>query len=233
MRRPVVFAGPSVYGRKAELFAGLDMRPPAGRGDVLRATAEGVPAIGLIDGLYETRAAVWDKELLFALWSGIPVFGAASMGALRAAECAAFGMIGVGGIFAEYARGLRASDADVAVMHAPAELDWQPLTLALVDAEAALAAMVVDGLISPAEHRPLVERARDMHFKVRTWDAILPDARLAALAASYPSRKAADAAELLRVLQRGAFRRPQPFAFNMTGYVNQLAHELGIEQRLP
>lgn len=228
MTLPVVFAGPSVHGLPPSHFTGLDMRPPAGRGDVLSAVAEGVPAVGLIDGLYETQPAVWHKEILYALRVGIPVFGAASIGALRAAECAAFGMIGVGGIFAEYANGSRTADADVAVLHAPAELTHEPVTVALVDAEAALAAMAADGHFEAEERDRLIDRARGLHFKLRSWPAILPDPRLAALAARYPGRKASDAVELLRLLQRGAFPRPQPFAFSATGHLGRLARELGI-----
>ena len=99
-RPPVVFAGPSVHGLGRHNLAGLDLRPPAGRGAILRAAADGAPAIGLIDGIYESEPAVWHKEILYALGRGIPVLGAASMGALRAAECAAFGMKGIGSIFA-------------------------------------------------------------------------------------------------------------------------------------
>lgn len=101
---------------------------------------QGARTIGLIDGLYGDCAAVWHKEILFALSSGIAVFGAASMGALRAAECEAFGMIGIGDIFEAYRDSHRVSDADVAVSHAPGELGYRPLTIALVDAEATLAA---------------------------------------------------------------------------------------------
>ena len=61
--------------------------------------------IGLVDGRYEDIAAVWHKEILYAIEQGALVFGAASMGALRAAECADFGMIGVGAVFERYRSG--------------------------------------------------------------------------------------------------------------------------------
>src|SRR5262245_4299213 len=113
----------------------LDMRPPAACGDILRAVRDGARAIGLIDGLFGDSPSVWHKEILAALAEGIPVYGAASMGALRAAECHRFGMIGVGRIFSEYRDGLRVADSDVAVVHGPAEVRYRPLTEALVDVE--------------------------------------------------------------------------------------------------
>ncbi|RUX88390.1 hypothetical protein EN930_18015 [Mesorhizobium sp. M7A.F.Ca.CA.004.11.2.1] len=74
----------------------FDIAPPARCGDVMRAVLEGRKVIGLIDGLFESGPAVWHKEILFALDAGCRLLGAASMGALRAAECWQFGMIGIG-----------------------------------------------------------------------------------------------------------------------------------------
>ena len=61
--------------------------------------------IGLIDGYFDGVPAVAHKEILWALDQGIRVLGAASMGALRAAELAPFGMEGVGAIWRDYADG--------------------------------------------------------------------------------------------------------------------------------
>ena len=233
MTRPVVFAGPSIFGR--EVDASLELRPPAGCGDILRAVADGAPAIGLIDGLFETQASVWHKEILYALWIGVPVLGAASMGALRAAECAAFGMVGIGGIVAEYLSGARTADSDVGVAHAPAELGYAPLSVALVDAEATLAALVAVGQLAAAEGATLLDSARGMHFKLRTWETVLegwPDEVIAA-AAAQPSRKQADAMALLDAMRRGDFPAPPRFELNVTGYLTGLAHDLGLELRAP
>ncbi len=46
------------------------------------------------------------------------------MGALRAAECTIFGMTGVGVVYGDYASGVRTSDADVAINHAPEEMGF-------------------------------------------------------------------------------------------------------------
>ena len=55
--------------------------------------------IGIIDGYFEIVPTVWHKEILWAMAQGIHVFGAASIGALRAAELDAFGMRGIGRIY--------------------------------------------------------------------------------------------------------------------------------------
>ncbi|MBN8893029.1 MAG: hypothetical protein J0H91_22335 [Rhodospirillales bacterium] len=77
----IVFAGPSLGRFAPSAAARIDLRPPAACGDIARAVALRPRAIGLIDGLFETTASVWHKELVFALAEGIAVYGAASMGA--------------------------------------------------------------------------------------------------------------------------------------------------------
>ena len=104
----LVYVGPTLPAAEvARLAPGVRVLPPAAVGDVLKATRmRGVRRIAIIDGYFERMAAVWHKEILVALERGIAVYGAASMGALRAAELAPFGMIGVGTIAADYARGV-------------------------------------------------------------------------------------------------------------------------------
>jgi hypothetical protein len=175
---PVVFAGPSIDGVDPAELTGLELRPPARCGDVLAATADGARAIGLIDGVFDTVASVWHKEILYSLATGVTVLGAASMGALRAAECAAFGMIGIGTIFAEYHRGERFEDGDVAVIHGPAEFGYRALTEALVNVEATLAGLGRSGLIAADEHDALLDAARKIHFKERSWPGLIEAAGL-------------------------------------------------------
>jgi hypothetical protein len=231
MKRAVAFAGPSIFGIDPALLGGLELRPPAGRGDLLLALADGATAIGLIDGVFDTQPAVWHKEILYALQQRVPVLGAASMGALRAAECAAFGMIGVGGIYEEYANGTRVADADMGVAHAPVELGYQPITVALVDVEATLHSLHREEGVDARLRDRLLQRARTLHFKARTWEAILDDEATGLLdqVLAHPSRKTADAVLLLERMRGGRLKRPAPFALNLTGYLANLADELGIE----
>jgi hypothetical protein len=176
----VLFAGPSLHGTgwAANPASDLDCRAPAGQGDIARAVLEGATAIGLIDGRYEDVAAVWHKEILFAIEQGVQIFGAASMGALRASECADFGMIGIGHVFERYRSGELTDDAAVAQLHAPEELDHAPLTEALVNVEATIRHFRELGAISEEEAERLDSSARALFFKERTYRSVLAHAEL-------------------------------------------------------
>ncbi|HVK84540.1 MAG TPA: TfuA-like protein [Kofleriaceae bacterium] len=113
----LVYVGPTLPAAEvAARLPGARVLPPVAVGDVLRAVKRGgVRRIAIIDGYFERMAAVWHKELLVALARGIEVWGAASMGALRAAELAPFGMRGIGGIYRAFASGELIADDEVAV----------------------------------------------------------------------------------------------------------------------
>jgi hypothetical protein len=177
----VLFAGPSLHGFDFSRAAldGIDCRGPAAQGDIARAVMEGATAIGLVDGRYEDVAAPWHKEILYAIASGVEVYGAASMGALRAAECAEFGMIGVGSVFERYRSGDLTDDAAVAQVHGPAELGYLPLSEALVNVEATIARFRALRAISEEEAVALEGAARALFFKDRTYPEILAEAGLA------------------------------------------------------
>ena len=61
--------------------------------------------IVLIDGSFNQTLAVWHKELVFALLQGVYCIGAASMGAIRAAELDRYGMRGIGKIYDAFRSG--------------------------------------------------------------------------------------------------------------------------------
>jgi hypothetical protein len=235
----VIFSGPSLHGADPALLEGFDVRPPAGCGDVLAAAMSGAKAIGLIDGVFDHALAVWHKEILYAIGEGIPVYGAASMGALRGAECAAYGMIGVGRIFEDYASGRRVADADVGVAHAPAEFGYAPLSLALVDVEATLEAALAADALPPETCAALLQAARRLHFKERTWPDILVGADLtdfspleAVLERHARSQKQEDALALLARMRTDA-GKPAPkadFTLSQSGFFVVLRKR--VEKRL-
>jgi len=165
----IVFAGPSLGGVAREDWPQLDFRPPAACGDIALAIARAPRAIGLIDGCFETCASPWHKEILWGLSKGIDMVGGASLGALRAAELADFGMRGVGRIFEAYRTGLIEDDAEVAVLHGPAEIGYPCLTEALVNVRAALKRALDCGIIARGEETPLLEASSAIFYKDRTW----------------------------------------------------------------
>lgn len=181
----IVFAGPSLGERAPGAPADVVLRPPASCGDIARAVADKPLGIGLIDGYFETRASPWHKEILWALSKGIRVAGAASMGAIRAAEMEAFGMVGIGEIFAAYRDGRLEDDDEIAVLHGPQEVGYAPLSEALVNVRATLAAAQSAGIVGQEGAAAILAGAKALFYKDRTWEAIL--ARCLRRAAAAPS----------------------------------------------
>ena len=139
----IAFAGPCLPRRPdarwRAALEGVELRPPARRGDILRALSQRPRALVLLDGLYYSVPSVTHKELLYAIDSGVLVVGAASMGALRAAEMEAFGMVGLGRVFELFQSGELDGDDEVAMLHTLAEDGYRTITLALVEVRQALA----------------------------------------------------------------------------------------------
>jgi hypothetical protein len=219
----VIFVGPSLPDAAAQVDGTMVIRPPACQGDVVRALEDGAVAIGLIDGQFEFVAPVWHKELLFALSRGAPVFGAASMGALRAVECQAFGMVGVGRIFGDYASGLREEDADVALLHGPAELGYPALSVPLVNVDATLETAIDQALIDREDALRLSQAARRVFFKDRTWRRVAEAADMdmgqvrALVAKAWTDQKRKDAMELIRAIAEAPLQAHMTdWSFNAT-----------------
>lgn len=174
--KDIVFLGPSLPLDAARAICAADYRPPVRMGDVYRAVGEQPRAIAIIDGLFERVPAVWHKEILYALHRGIPVYGGASMGALRAAELDAFGMIGVGSIYRDFATGVLNDDDEVAVAHANADHGYRATSVAMVNLRAGLAAAVKAGVLTPEAVAQLLLRSKARFYPERTWEALLIDA---------------------------------------------------------
>ena len=228
----IVFTGPTLpQAEAAALLDGGTILPPARQGDIWRAVRAHQPvAIALIDGVFFHQPAIWHREILWAMAEGVHVFGAASMGALRAAELAPFGMRGVGRVFDALCDGIWPGfdepfedDDEVAVIHAPAELGHAPLSDAMVDLRDTLLAAIEDGVITTHQGQALAGRLKALPFAERRLPQIvalgagcLDPASLAALRAWLPDgavpRKRLDALALLDQLAQFLGERPEPFA---------------------
>lgn len=207
----ILFAGPSIAGMGHAMPATVQLRPPVQQGDVYLATQEQPAAIAIVDGFFDGVPAVWHKEILWALTRGIPVLGASSMGALRAAEMDRFGMVGIGQIYQAYRDGTLEDDDEVALLHGPAELGYPPLSLAMVNLRATLDAAQVAGVLSDAERTQVTERAKAQFYKIRTWETVLPEPGPLRqwIASNAVDQKQRDAQNLLDLLARRAFEAPQ------------------------
>ena len=216
-----MFIGPSLPLDEArKILPSATYLPPIAQGDLLSLVSSapcGRPwAVGIVDGVFYQSLPVWHKEILAALERGVLVFGSSSMGALRAAECARFGMVGIGEIYRLYATGALTDDDEVALVHAGAEASWRSETEALVNVRATCEAAVTAGRMSPRACEIVIGATKSLWFPERTREAILEAAARAGLAATevstmrdlfegaYVDLKRADALALLEAISGNA-----------------------------
>ena len=187
-----VFLGPSLTLAEARATLDAVYLPPVRQGDVYRAALRYRPrAIGVIDGYFDQVPAVWHKEILWAMAQGIHVFGSASMGALRAAELAGFGMRGVGVIFEAYRSGVLMpfegedfeDDDEVAVVHGPPETGYVAVSEAMVNIRLSLAAAEQTGVIRAATRDAVAAIAKSLFYPQRRYQQVLARAAQQGLAA--------------------------------------------------
>jgi hypothetical protein len=221
--KPYIFLGPSLPLEHARQHLDAVYLPPVAQGDVAALVASSSPSvIGIIDGFFEGVPPVWHKEILLALSKGIAVVGAASMGALRAAELHAFGMQGVGRIFEWYRDGLIDADDEVTLLHAPADLGYRPLSVPLVNMRATFRCAVNEGVISLATSQALIGAARQVFYADRSYPLLLSkapslgiassevDALRRFIAARAVDQKQLDAIEALQAIDALASARSGP-----------------------
>jgi hypothetical protein len=175
----LIFMGPTLPTDTARKTLDAVYLPPVGHGDIYRATLMRPKplVIGLVDGYFRHQPAVRHKEILWAMSEGIHVFGAASIGALRAAELAAFGMIGIGQIYEDYAAGRLEDDDEVAVDHGPQELGYPLLNKPMVDVRATLERARQEGVIGTDCELTLIGIAKEMFYARREYATLLALAR--------------------------------------------------------
>jgi hypothetical protein len=219
----IVFIGPTLNRADAQRELEATYLPPASQGDVYLAARARPWGIGIVDGYFSHVPAVWHKEILWALSRGVHVFGAASMGALRAAELASFGMRGAGKIFADYLAGHLENDDEVAIVHADAASDYRALSDALVNIRATLTAAVDQQVIGPDLHDVLLSEARNTFYQDRSYGRLVREARRRGVAPDELQRferwlpvgavdqKRQDALAMLRDMRATRTAHPGPF----------------------
>lgn len=228
----IIFLGPTLPHELARAECAATYVEPAAQGDIYRAVAEEPFAIGLIDGYFERLPAVWHKEILWALKQGVHVFGAASMGALRAAELARFGMRGVGEIFSAFEHGTLEDDDEVAVAHGERDTGYRATSEAMVNIRATLRQALEARVISEKTQAALVGLGKRLFYPDRSYQLLLarapeagcPTREVEALRAFVThhrvDQKRLDALALLRAVNacvaRGTPPAPATFHFSHT-----------------
>jgi Uncharacterized conserved protein len=145
--------------------------PPASRGDIEKAASEGFKSICLIDGVFFEQCSVGHREILGALRQGIKVFGASSMGALRASEMQSFGMIGIGKVYDLYGKNILESDDEVAIVCDP--FSNRPLSEALVNIRATLEKAEAESILTQEESDLFLKTAIETYYPERTYDFLI------------------------------------------------------------
>ena len=149
---------------------------PIKRGDLNLALNENPDIIAIIDGVFHQNSAVGHKEILKAIDSGIKVFGASSMGALRASELDTLGMTGIGYVYEQYATGNVASDDDVAVMLDSETLE--ALSEPLINMDYVFTNAASENIITQDEKDELIRIAKSTFYPKRNYSQTLNESDL-------------------------------------------------------
>ena len=211
-----VFLGPSLAESSARAELDAVYLPPVSEGDVYRLWRHRPRAIGIVDGYFQHVPAVWHKEIMWVMERGVHVFGAAGLGALRAAELDAFGMRGVGWVYQAFRDGTLDRDDEVAVEHARAEDGYRARSEAMVNVRQTLRAAHEHGIISATTHQALIRTGAALFYQERTWPGLLAAAEAAGTEAA--GTDAADIADVADATELSALRQWLP-----TGRIDQQA----------
>lgn len=210
MTKIIVYAGLSIPFTQAKEILDSDedneviYKRPIQRGDLSLAMRENPDIIAIIDGVFHQNSAVGHKEILGVIKKGVKVYGASSMGALRASELDTLGMYGIGYVYSQYASGEVDSDDDVAVMLDSETLE--ALSEPLINMKYVFTNAVGEGIITEAEKDELLQIAKETFYPKRNYAQTLRSSdldddkkdRLIDFIRQSPDIKKEDAKELLR-----------------------------------
>lgn len=209
MEKIIIYTGLSIpFDEAREILDSNENRDvvykrPIKRGDLGHDLNENPTIIGIIDGVFHQNSAVGHREILSALNKGIKVFGASSMGALRASELDTLGMTGIGYVYNEYASGNVTSDDDVAVMLDSESLE--PLSEPLINMNYVFKKAFMENIITESEKNELMKISKETYYPKRTYANTLSKSsldddkksKLADFIRTTPDMKKEDAKKLL------------------------------------
>ena len=149
---------------------------PIKRGDLNHDIKENPDIIGIIDGVFHQSSAVGHREILNVIKKGIEVYGASSMGALRASELDSLGMHGIGYVYNQYATGKIVSDDDVAVMLDSETLE--ALSVPLINMDYVFNNAYAENIITENEKDELLKIAKETYYPQRNYAQTLSKSTL-------------------------------------------------------
>lgn len=197
MYETVVFLETSLSHQEAmHLLPNATYLPSIKKGDVLKAIKGGYKRIVIIDGNFSWVPSVWHKEILTALDYGLEIWGAASMGALRAAELDAFGMKGHGRIYEMYKNEEVEGDDEVAIVYSKYN---NAQTIPLINIRLTLERL------NDIDKDVVLNSMRSIFYAERTWGKIahyVPYGLYNLIKSNYVDAKQEDAKSLLLYLNQ-------------------------------
>lgn len=164
---PLVFLGPSLPAAAARrILPQATYRPPARRGDLDAVDADACDEVILIDGVLVYEHPPSPSEVHRLVARGIRVVGAASLGALRAAELSALGVRGVGWVFEEFRSGRVTADDELVARLDPRT--GQATTLFLINLRYAAGCLTDDAVLTVDQADRFLSSMAALHFEQRT-----------------------------------------------------------------
>lgn len=165
----VIFAGPTISEAEAKRYLDAIYLPPVKEGDIINALLKYEPdIIGIIDGASYPELEVWHREILYAVENGVSVYGSSSIGAIRAVEMGAHGMIGVGEVY-KYLQSLTISDDDeVMCEYDYYNGEYLRRSEPFINIKATLEAARQNNVIDDKEYDHLVKSAKSFYYRERS-----------------------------------------------------------------
>ena len=168
MNKTILFSGPSSYSIDFNRYSWIINEGPCKQSDILNLLISNkVERLIIADGFYKSVPAPWHKEILIAINEGVEVIGTSSLGALRAAELDAYGMIGSGEVYSYMKQDLH-DDSEVALIHELSTSQYRPLTLAHVEVIFWIRYCLGQELITESQAKGVIEISSKIFFEKRT-----------------------------------------------------------------
>ena len=199
MSDTVVYLGPSLALATARSLLEATYLPPIKRGDLALLPGE-VRTVGIIDGVFHQSLAVSPKEIVELLDRGVCIYGASSIGALRAAETHIYGMVGIGRIFEMYRDREIDADDEVALAYDPES--GRAVSEPLVNIRMTLEAAIARNIICREEGAAILASLQQVYYPLRTYQLVvsMAPALVPLLESCRVDQKGDDAIRLLQTM---------------------------------
>lgn len=157
---------------------GVDYLPAIQKGNMYR-DSKNYDRFLIVDGVFATSRAVWQREIIYTLTIGKTVLGCSSMGAIRAAELGVHGMIGSGWIYRNILNANIEGDDEVSLLY---NIDPSnniiSYSVPLVTIMWILSTIYGQNYLSDINTAEFIDRIKDKPFNERTISFILNIAKI-------------------------------------------------------